>query len=118
MPAIKFSHAYPKLHGQRTAILVHVEAIQRAKLDSEMVELDTFISEGNYYQLPRGTVIVLTFYGNKRIPFTTILPYGAGKICYYERQVGKTFDIVIVKPEKQEVEQTHFPLETPHHAAV
>ena len=109
MPEIKFSHNYPKLRGQQTAFLLHVETTQTAKLDPLMVELDTVYGDNEHYPLPNGTVIVLTFYGNKRIPFTTIRPYGYKKVIWYESMVGKLFDIVVgeVKPE---VEQQQIPL--------
>jgi hypothetical protein len=96
MPEIKFSHNYPKLHGQTKGKLLSVEAIPRKKLDPDFVEYDTFIEPHCHYPLPNGTVIVLIFSGDKRIPFTTIRSYGASKIMGYESCIGQVFDVVIV----------------------
>lgn len=78
MNAIKFSHEYPKLHGQTS---------------SELLDYDTTY-EGGRYPLRSGEYIQLIFLGNLRIPFCTIRSaYQPSKVAYYKQNVGKVFTI-------------------------
>lgn len=104
---IKFSHDYPKLHGQKKARLLHVEMFYREELCEDFVEYDTRYhdmmamfpdKDGNcygHYPLPPGRYIVLVFLGDKLIPFTTVRPYRPEKLEYYADHCRKIFDIVI-----------------------
>ena len=94
MNAIKFSHVYPKLHGQTTAELL---AVRRIKIDAhtppELLEYDTSY-EGGRYPLRSGDYLQLVFIGNLHIPFCTLRSaYPASKVAYYQGQVGKMFAI-------------------------
>lgn len=111
MNAIKFSHDYPKLHGQTSATLLAVVPIRidRTTCD-ELLEYDTtYISHVNSfgmsydkkcrYPLPTGDYIQLIFLGNLRIPFCTIRKaWPQSKVDYYRGKVGDVFTIE-VKPE-------------------
>lgn len=112
---IRFSHHYPKLHGQKKATLLSVQLENRKKLDPEFVEYDTVYTEfhpaakgvfegNNNYPLPNGLVLILTFSGDKHIPFTTVRRAVAKKQDYYERNIGQEFDIVI-NPEEEKGEE-------------
>ena len=92
---IKFSHDYPKLHGQKKAILLDIKCTDREKLHPDLIEYDTKNCNGDYYELPKGKVIILYFTGEKDIPFCTIRRYTASKYDYYYMIRGETFDIVI-----------------------
>jgi hypothetical protein len=96
---IKFSHKYPKLHGQRTARLFAVEVRDLDDLHKDFVEYDTFYEYGpmgrRHYDLPKGSLLVLVFIGDKLIPFTTVRRSTPEKDRYYREAIGKTFDVVI-----------------------
>lgn len=100
---IKFSHVYPKLANQTSAKLLDVRMVRRDKLDTYMLELDTeYLGAGDlieHYPLPNGLLLVLTFQGNRLIPFTTIRRYTSKKADYYESCIGKEFDIAIIHEE-------------------
>lgn len=108
---IEFSHEYPKLYGQQSAKLLAVEMAVVSELDPAFIEYDTVYRQGEHYKLPRGTVIVLTFAGDRRIPFTTVRSYGHQKYTWYKSQIGQTFEIAVesrLKPT--EIIQEKLPL--------
>lgn len=83
MNTIRFSHEYPKLHGQTSA---------------ELLEYDTTYVGGRY-PLWSGEYIQPIFLGNLRIPFCTIRSaYPPGKVAYYHGAVGKVFRIETPEP--------------------
>ena len=105
MKEIKFSHDYPKLHGQITAELL---AVKHLRIDSntpeELLEYDTTYFEcvenlgrvKEYFPLPTGDYIQLIFLGNLRIPFCTIRKaYPPSKVEYYTASIGETFIVKI-----------------------
>lgn len=92
---IKFSHQYPKLWKQKKAKLVHIQVVDRAAIHQDLLEYDTRQADGSYYQLPKGQLIHLVFFGNKGIPFCTIRRYTPEKYEYYERMLNESFDIII-----------------------
>ena len=102
---IKFSHNYPKLHGQTSAELLAVRPIRIDKnTPKELLEYDTtyweYVSLGGYvksrFPLPTGDYIQLIFLGNLRIPFCTIRKnYPPQKGDYYRGKVGDIFTIEI-----------------------
>lgn len=114
MSVIKFSHDYPKLHGQTSAELL---AVRQIRIDrnspKELIEYDTTyyvtreLSEvglgvgtmKEHFPLPTGDYIQLIFLGNLGIPFCTIRKaYPPQKVDYYRGKVGDVFAIE-VKPE-------------------
>ena len=103
MLKIKFSHKYPKLHGQTTATLLAVRDLSFPKDKNEdLIEYDTkyvgFVGKG-YFPLPNGEYIQLIFVGNKHIPFCTVRPkysdFSINKKEYYEGLIGQDFEIVV-----------------------
>lgn len=92
---IKFSHKYPKLWGQTSAILMNIYIMGTEELSDNMIVYDTKISDGNYYKLPKGKVIVLYFHGGDGIPFTTIRRYTEMKFKYYQSKLREEFNIRI-----------------------
>lgn len=96
MSNIKFSHNYPKLHGQTSAELIAVRPIRIDKnTPRELLEYDTKY-DGGYYPLPTGNYIQLVFVGNLNIPFCTIRSsYPPSKRDYYNGKVGDVFEIII-----------------------
>jgi hypothetical protein len=109
---IKFSHEYPKLHNQKSARLLAVEIAPVWDLLPDFVEYDTAYGDGEHFVLPRGTIIVLTFAGNNRIPFTTLRSYGHQKYAWYKSQIGQTFEIVILQEVVKDSIQGKLPLES------
>ena len=103
MSVIKFSHNYPKLHGQTSAELLAVRPIRIDKnTPAELLEYDTSY-DGGHYPLPTGDYIQLIFLGNLRIPFCTIRKnYPPQKMDYYSGSVGDVFDVVIKEQKKDE----------------
>lgn len=102
---IKFSHDYPKLHGQTSALLLAVYACARSSLVNEFIIYDTrYYSEHGedgengylYYDLPNGRVLCLVFLGNDLIPFTTVRRWTEEKERYYRENVNKRFGIELL----------------------
>ena len=104
MKTIKFSHEYPKLHGQTSAELLAVRPIKiGANTPKELLEYDTAHERGRY-PLKSGDHIQLIFLGNLRIPFCTIRSaYPASKVWYYYNSIGETFKIETPEPPTCEV---------------
>lgn len=98
-PKIKFSHNYPKLHGQQTARLLDVEIKDRRAMQQKFIEYDTrYHDDGGlqgYYPLSPGKHLILVFFGDAGIPFTTVRSWTAGKESYYRELIGKLFSVVI-----------------------
>ena len=96
MKTIRFSHNYPKLHGQTSAELLAVRPLKiDAHTPKELLEYDTTY-DGGRYPLRSGEYIQLIFLGNLRIPFCTIRSaYPPSKVAYYQRSVGKVFTIEV-----------------------
>jgi len=90
---ITFSHNYPKLHGQKRAMLLMLEKTILSKLTDEFIEYDTKYDGGGHYHLAPGVYIMLVFLGEKYIPFTTMRPFTEEKYQYYKTGIGKTFTI-------------------------
>lgn len=101
MNAIKFSHEYPKLHGQTSAELLAVRPLKvDAHTPKKLLDYDTTY-EGGRYPLRSGEYIQLIFLGNVRIPFCTIRSaYPESKVAYYKQHVGKVFTIETPSLEK------------------
>ncbi len=89
---IKFSHEYPKLHGQESALLLAVELRGRSDLTEKFIEYDTAYTAG-HYPLPPAQYMVLVFLGNEMIPFTTVRRWTEEKFRYYHNSIGKIFNI-------------------------
>lgn len=100
MAEIKFSHNYPKLHGQTSAKLIAVLPIRIDKnTPKELIEYDTKF-DGGYFPLKTGNYIQLFFVGNLHIPFCTIRSsYPSSKQDYYKGKIGEDFKIVIKESE-------------------
>ena len=100
---IRFSHIYPKIWGQTSAELVHINILDAEKVNNvpKLIEYDTMFEEGSdvgYYSLPKkGKLIQLIFVGNYNIPFCTLRRFTLEKLDYYSRTMGKIFYIVIKK---------------------
>ena len=97
---IKFSHHYPKLHGQTSATLLAVLPLRIDKYTpKELLEYDTKF-DGGYFPLKTGEYIQLVFIGNLRIPFCTIRSaFRKEKVMYYTAAIGEKFDIEFVKED-------------------
>ena len=109
MKTIRFSHYYPKLHGQTTAELLAVKPIRIDRnTPDELLEYDTtfydkpfkdatsLYAEKQRFPLPSGEYIQLIFLGNLRIPFCTIRKaYPPSKVEYYTASIGETFIVEV-----------------------
>lgn len=105
---IKFSHDYPKLHGQRSAYLLAVEPLTiDINTSDELLEYDTATGDGGHYKLEHGEYIQLIFIGcEHRIPFCTIRKRESwfngqknDKFAYYRKLIGQIFNIEITKKD-------------------
>lgn len=110
MYTIKFSHDYPKLHGQTSAELLAVRPIRIDRNTArELLEYDTTYYEHRtefnqtfavkrHFPLPTGDYIQLVFLGNLRIPFCTIRKaYPPSKVDYYNSAIGEVFGIEVLE---------------------
>lgn len=98
---IKFSHHYPKLHGQTSATLLAVLPLRIDKdTPKELLEYETKF-DGGYLPLKTGEYIQLVFIGNLRIPFCTIRSaFRMEKVVlYYAASIGETFNIEYVEEQ-------------------
>ena len=110
---IKFSHNYPKLHGQTSAELLAVRPIRIDKnTPDELLEYDTtylvryndetLLTYKARFPLQAGDYIQLIFLGNLRIPFCTIRKnYPPQKGDYYRGKIGDIFTIEIKEPRHE-----------------
>ncbi len=101
---IKFSHAYPKLHGQTSAALLAVIPIRIDKdTPRELLEYDTKyiwydgpVPKYGFFPLPTGDYIQLIFLGNLHIPFCTIRrAWPPQKVEYYKSAIGYDFEVIV-----------------------
>lgn len=110
MRSIKFSHNYPKLHGQTSAQLLAVLPLKIDRFTSnELLEYDTtyygdLLMDGTgatFYEkrrfpLRHGIYIQLIFLGNLRIPFCTIRSaYPPSKVEYYKSLIGEVLAVEV-----------------------
>jgi hypothetical protein len=93
---LKFSHKYFKLRNQTSAQLIRVDLVAYHSLHPDFIEYDTTYETGRY-PLRHGNLLVLTFIGNNRIPFTTVRSSNPKNQWgqFYIKNVGVIFDIVI-----------------------
>lgn len=93
---IKFCLNYNKLHNQTKAKLLDVSIVESELLDKEYLNYDTISDIGTFY-IKKGKYILLTFLGNKNIPFTTLREYSDTDFAYYTKLIHCYFNIVIAK---------------------
>jgi len=105
---IKFDHPFTKLHEQVTGKLLDVDVVSFRKLDKEMVEMETQYYENvdipnsdkklpklKHYPLRHGSFLLLTFRGNKNIPFSTLRNHSDKSWNSYLDKIGQEFNIVV-----------------------
>lgn len=102
LPPIKFIEEYPKLHGQKSAQLIHVRYLPKGEfIHPDFVEYDCRKKSGEMYQLPivngftTEPMLQLVFLGNKIIPFCTMRRWEEKKSTYYQGMLDKEFRIAI-----------------------
>jgi len=100
---IKFSHQYPKLHGQTSARLLRIELWDRSELSDKFVEYDT-VYDGGHYPLPDDRYMVMVFIGNDLIPFTTVRKWTDEKFKLYQSEIGSIFTIAYKSVESDSSE--------------
>lgn len=107
MPEIKFSHHYPKLHGQQWGRLLRVDCLPQKELPQDLLDYDTITVSGDRYKFPfqNSMCLILTFQGDRYIPFTTIRRSTAQKFMWYKHMIDKIFDIVINEEKPEAVPQ-------------
>lgn len=102
MLTLKFAHNYPKLHNQRTAVLVKIVVRPARHLTQKFLNYDTlhYVVEKPggrtipaYFQLRGDKFLVLYFIGDSLIPFTTVREYNEFRHRYYTKGLGKEFEI-------------------------
>ena len=116
-------HNFTKFHEQTTAKLLDVEIVSYSELDEEMIEADTLyyekvtaenteaeVGKVCYAKLKKGSLILLSFKGNKNIHFGHLVPFKDTTKLKKKKQIGEVFDIVI-KEEKPKVVETQEALE-------
>jgi len=109
MNVIKFSHDYLKFGDYKLpfrALLLDAWVVNRNDLHGQFVVYDTAYFDHtapkgvNYYELPKGDVIILFFAVRnglnlmENFKFTTIRRYTPLKYEYYKKQCGTIFDMV------------------------
>ena len=104
---IEVSYNYRKFENQDTAELLGVEPVSRTELSQDAVDYNTRYAETKsdpegksvcgfeYSHLPNGTLLILTFLGNDKIPFTIVKPHKDATWMSYRSKVGERFKIVV-----------------------
>jgi len=107
MPVINFSHNFPKLHGQKNARLLRVDLLPQVELPHDLVEYDTLMNTGEHYKFSckNSMMLILTFQGDRYIPFTTIRKSWTRKFMWYKSQIGQIFDIVINEEKPEAIQE-------------
>ena len=101
MPEITFEDKLPKLHGQQTGKLVSVDNLPFVDLSDDFKSYDSY-NAGNpmkLYPFGNSMVLVLTFLGDKLIPFTTVRRGSAASLQRYRAQIGNTFRFIFKVPQ-------------------
>jgi len=105
MKKIRFSHLYLKFKHScidaevppSSAVLLEVFVADTSKLHDSFIMYDTAYEENGllqYYELPKGKVIVLLFKSGGLV-FTTIRRFSREKYRYYLDSRGEMFEIVV-----------------------
>lgn len=95
MQTIKFNDNYPKLQGQKEAILVDVQRKQICDMSQVFLDYDTKKSDGDHYVfLPHEKVLVLYFVGRHGILFTSIRKDHPDKQHYFD-EINQLFKIEV-----------------------
>ncbi|MFA7133145.1 MAG: hypothetical protein WC108_07595 [Bacteroidales bacterium] len=91
---LKFLGSYPKLHNQKTGLLLSVRRIEiNEKTPKALIDYDTTRSDGSKYELKNGRHIQLIFIGNLGIPFSTIR--SEKSLEFYLDNINSVFKIKI-----------------------
>ena len=75
--------------------------IESNNLNDFLIEYDTKNSKGEYYKLPKGTLLQLIFIGDNDIPFCTLRKYTPKKYDYYIGSIGNIFAIETIDISKE-----------------
>ena len=100
MPQIKFSHKYQKLLNSHndvieTATLLQVIPVNLEDLSQYFLDYDT--DKGTYELPKRGKYLMLIFLKEHTDLnlFTTLRRFTPEKFCFYSRNVGKVFQVMV-----------------------
>ena len=103
---------YLKLYGQKTALLTHVERVSYSKLSRTILELSCTYreitkneqgedkTEMKMDELKKGSLILLLFFGEDKIPFVHIVNFRDATLRKYEGWVGDWFKLRYDCPNK------------------
>lgn len=101
---IKFNRNYKKLHNQKEAVLVWCEPVKGKDLCKDFIKYDT---EGEFPIYEQKDYLWLVFYGNKRIPFTTLRTDDVENRMKYLAG-NKKFKIVVEGKKEEEPLPNHW----------
>ena len=102
---IKFNNNYPKLFGQNHAQLLMVindlsGEILKNKFP-EFIRYDSTRDDGKLYAIDKSEkYMLLLFWGNSGVPFTTLRKYNPENAEKYNNAIGDIFEIEIEEPAK------------------
>lgn len=119
---LPFSKPFTKLYGQKSATLLHVDIRRRDQLNPKCVELDTVyevsvvnppvvngeagekVKRKRYIDLPKTTLLILVFIGDKDIPFVTFQKYSQKKWQRLEKEAEEktVYEIVVEDSDEKE----------------
>lgn len=91
---ITIEYQYQCTHGQDKGFLLAVRKVS-GEQTPEFAEYHRRIDVCSVQQLPPDVYIQLTFYGNKLMPFSILVPYSEEAYAHYNENKHKVFDIVV-----------------------
>lgn len=106
---IKFDHNFIKLYDQKSAELLKVKIVSGVELDEEAIKIDTqyyvshpipnqpgdHLSGIEFCKLPKGSLLLLCFLGNKNMPFITYRKFNDASWRRFRRLLNQEFEIVL-----------------------
>lgn len=100
--SILFDNNYPKLHGQKRAVLCGAITGMTPQFLRDMfpglIEHDTKRDDGRFYHIiENGVYMLLIFIGDKGIMFPTLRKQNEENLNFYGAARGEEFEIVIIE---------------------
>lgn len=110
---INLDRQYLKLYGQISARLVSVDLLSKTKMSSDFLTVDTMhydetTGTNKVHEYPNGLLLVLTYVGNKFIPFTVTIKGSEKRLLSYEQKIGQEFDINITNVKQSTLTEIIF----------
>lgn len=113
---IEAPHDFKKFEGQEECVLLGVEIVSRTELSQYNVDYNTGYyttvdntvrGDTKFFHLPNGSLLLLTFLGCDKIPFTMLKPHKDSTWISFRKKIGDSFKIVVKEQALTENQDQH-----------